>query len=150
MATKKQQRRRQKERRHEWEYVLPDEEGNEVVVDPKELRAEKEAQRPATARTTAKPASGGRRPGREIKPPSWQRVGKRALWFAPLMFLLVMVTSRNTSLGAQIFTTLIMLAIFLPFSYLMDSLMYRQYLKRGGKPPAQDAGRREGRGARKS
>ena len=36
----------------------------------------------------------------------------------------------------QIAMTVWLLAIFLPFSYFMDSMMYRRYLKRTGDEPA--------------
>ena len=45
MPTRKQRRRNQKARRHEYEYVYLDDEGNEVPVEPSELRAEKNGQR---------------------------------------------------------------------------------------------------------
>ena len=45
MPTKKQRRRNQKARRHEYEYVYLDDEGNEVPADPSELRTEKNGQR---------------------------------------------------------------------------------------------------------
>ncbi len=40
MPTKKQRRRREKSFRHEYDFVVEDEEGNEVPVDTTELRAE--------------------------------------------------------------------------------------------------------------
>jgi len=46
MPTKKQRRRQQKSRRHEYEYVYVDDSGQEVPVDPAELRAEKPNAKP--------------------------------------------------------------------------------------------------------
>ena len=80
MPTRKQRRRRQKERRHEYEYVYVDEEGREVEVEPEDEKA------PARKDKRPAPAS---RPRRAIEPPSWQRVGRRALIFAPLMFITI-------------------------------------------------------------
>ena len=41
MAKRKQKRRQQKARRHDWEYVYVDDAGNEVEVDPDELARDK-------------------------------------------------------------------------------------------------------------
>lgn len=126
MPSRKQRRRQAKERRHEYEYVYVDEEGRELEVDPAEVeeRRNGKAKRPEPAR-----ASG--RGGRTVQPPSWNRVGKRALIFAPLMFVTVMLLGGDelgtTGIVAQ---TLVLLAIFLPFSYFMDSLTYRAYQRR--------------------
>src|SRR5437879_4982793 len=74
MATKKQQRRRQKERRHEYEEVWVDAEGNELDYEPTEAEQRKGASK-APAKGKAQPArSRSGRAMREIKPPAWQRV----------------------------------------------------------------------------
>jgi hypothetical protein len=67
-----------------------------------------------------------------VQPPSWRRVGKRALIFAPLMFLTVSFLSSELSVSQKIIQTAFLLAFFLPFSYAMDALMYRMYVRRGG------------------
>jgi hypothetical protein len=124
MPSRKQRRRRAKERRHEWEEVWVDEEGNEV-----EPPAEDDAP-PATAKRSATaPRQTG---GRIVQPPSWRRVAKRGLIFAPLMFLTVSFLSSELSLVQKIGNTVFLLAFFLPFSYAMDALMYRMFLRRGG------------------
>src|SRR5207247_186471 len=88
MPTKKQRRRQQKSRRHDYEYVYVDDEGNEVAVDPTELRAEKDngkvETRGRSATTKKTPARAG---GRVIEPPSWRRAVKRAAIWAPLLVL---------------------------------------------------------------
>jgi hypothetical protein len=127
MPSRKQRRRRAKERRHEWEEVWVDEEGNEVEPPPEEetaTRAEKRGSSPARRQTGM----------RTVQPPSWRRVGKRALIFAPLMFLTVSFLSSELSTGEKIIQTAFLLAFFLPFSYAMDALMYRMYVRRGGRP----------------
>src|ERR687888_101000 len=49
---------------------------------------------------------------------------------------------RRISVPGRIFETVLLLLIFLPFSYFMDSLMYRSYLKRtGAAPPPARRGR---------
>jgi hypothetical protein len=131
MPTRKQRRRQAKTRRHEYEYVYVDEEGNEVEVDVDEVKAERTASRNGRAKPNPRTGAGVR-----VQPPSWRRVGKRGLIFAPLMFLTVMLTSRDASTVQHIAMSVWLLAIFLPFSYFMDSLMYRRYVKRTGGEPA--------------
>ena len=137
MPSRKQRRRRAKDRRHEYEYVYVDEEGREVEVDADEARA--------PAAEAAK--SNGRRPrptagGRTIQPPSWRRVLKRGLVFAPFMFLTVTFLASELSWQARIAQTLWLLLIFIPFSYLLDRMMYRRFLKQSGASPAPGAPRR--------
>jgi hypothetical protein len=139
VPSRKQRRRRLKERRHDYEYVYVDDEGHEVEVP-------EDAQQQAPTRAGGKAASGSRagattRAGRRIEPPSWSRVGKRALFIGPVMFLLINLLGKNLSTAQRIYETVVLLAIFLPFSYFMDSLMYRSYLKRtGAAPPSRRRG----------
>ena len=129
MATKKQRRRRQKGRRHEYEYVYVDDEGNEIEVDEEELKA----QRAASKNGRAKPrAAGG---GPRVQRPSWRRTLKRGLIIAPLMFVTVMLLDRDLLWWQWLVQTLWLMAIFLPFSYFMDSFMYRRYARRMGLDP---------------
>jgi hypothetical protein len=124
MPSRKQRRRRAKERRHEWEEVWVDEEGNEV-----EPPSDDDAPRATAKATAAAPRQTGMR---NVQPPSWRRVAKRGLIFAPLMFLTVSFLSSELSLVQKIGNTVFLLAFFLPFSYAMDALMYRMFLRRGG------------------
>ncbi len=135
MPTRKQRRRREKGRRHEYEYVYVDEEGREVEVDDAE---EAEAARPQGREPAAadgkrpKASRTGARAGRTVQPPSWRRVGKRGLIFAPLMFLVVTILSPDFSTAERIQQTLFLLLVFLPFSYVMDSMTYRMWRRRAG------------------
>ncbi|MEX1358532.1 MAG: hypothetical protein WD981_07915 [Gaiellaceae bacterium] len=135
MPTRKQRRKRQKELRHEWEEVYVDAEGREL--EPEEVE---EILPPKPER---KPGARGRqqqsqaRGGRAIQPPSWRRVLKRAAIFAPLMYVfLYFVTRNDPEMGPQelVIQTAMLLLIFLPFSYLMDSFTYRLWKKRQAKP----------------
>jgi hypothetical protein len=124
MPSKKQRRRREKSLRHEYEYVLLDEEGNELPIEPTEL---KKKETPAKARSGARPA----RAVRTVQPPSWQRVAKRGLLFAPVMFIMVTILGgKKLDTTQQIMQTLMLLVFFLPFSYLMDTFAYRTYKTR--------------------
>ena len=122
MPSRKQRRRRAKDRRHEYEYVYVDEEGREVETAEAEQEKKKADKRPP-------PRS---RSGRKVEPASWNRVGRRALIFAPLMFLTIRLLERGEPIGASIMRTVFLLALFLPFSYVMDSMLYRAHLKRTG------------------
>jgi hypothetical protein len=122
VPTRKQRRRRAKERRHEYEYVYVDEEGREVEVEPGEAKApERKDKRPAPSRG-----------GRVVQPPSWNKVGRRALIFGPLMFITIRLLERGEPITASLFRTIFLLLIFLPFSYVMDAVLYRTYQRRMG------------------
>jgi hypothetical protein len=125
MPSRKQRKRRAKAKRHEWEEVWVDEEGHEIEPPPE---AELEAPSRNGKRTRQAPIQ--QRGGRQVQPPSWQRVGKRGLIFAPLMFLTVTFLSGDLTVIQRIVNTVFLLAFFLPFSYLMDTLMYRMAEKR--------------------
>ena len=127
MPTRKQRRRRQKERRHDWEEVYVDETGRELAPDeaaevaPPQTRSRENGRRAAGPRPT-----GRRAPDR----PSWRRVAKRALIFAPLMFVVITVLDPDTSPAARVLYTAQLIALFVPFSYFVDTIAYRMYRKR--------------------
>jgi len=121
MPTRKQKRRRQKDRRHDYEYVYVDEEGREVEVDEPGKAPSKSKNGTGPVRT---------RGGRQVNPPSWNRVAKRGLIFAPLMFITIRLLERGEPIAASVFRTVFLLLVFLPFSYVMDSFLYRSYQRR--------------------
>ena len=128
MPSRKQRRRRDKDRRHEWEYVYVDDTGEEVEAPEDGGVISRNGKRTGQERKGTTSGSGMR----EVKPPSWARVGKRGLLFAPLMFLTVTLFSSDLSMTQRLVNTAFLLAFFLPFSYAMDALMYRLYRKRSG------------------
>jgi hypothetical protein len=127
MATKKQKRRRAKGQRHD--YVWIDDEGNEV--EPDETSSAKGAKRESTSRLQ-----------REPQAPSWNRTLKRGAIFAPIMFGTVFLLSPDLPTVTKITQTLLIVAIFVPFSYFIDRLFYRQAMRRRARGE-QPAGRRE-------
>ena len=127
MPSRKQRRRRAKERRHEWEDVWVDDEGNEIEPPPEADIQSRNGKR------TAAPAKRQSKGRRAVQPPSWGRVGKRALIFAPLMFLTVSFLSKGAAPIQNVLQTAFLLAFFLPFSYAMDVFMYRMYTRRSGR-----------------
>ena len=139
MPSRKQRRRRAKERRHEYEVVYVDEEGREVEVDPAELRKEKEK---PPARDGKKPDARSRRPPRPVKPPSWNRTLRRGIIFFPLFFFLFTTVQRHTGIAARLALSLLYTALFVPFMYLVDRTTYRAYLRRTGGSPDRPGRRR--------
>ncbi len=119
MPTRKQRRRRAKEHRHE--YVWEDEEGNELESEEVPARKGGGAQSSRSAPT---------RSGREAQPPSWRRTLKRGLVFAPVMFIVVMLLSNDLTLVEQITQAAFVVAIFIPFSYFLDGVLWRTFKKR--------------------
>ena len=118
MPTRKQRRRRAKEHRHE--YVWEDAEGNELDAEEVPVRkGDSQSQRSTPARV-----------GREAQTPSWRRTLKRGLVFAPVMFVVVMLLSSDLTLVEQITQAAFVVAIFIPFSYFLDGVLWRSFKKR--------------------
>jgi TRAP-type uncharacterized transport system fused permease subunit len=136
MPTRKQRRRREKELRHD--YVWQDAEGNEV--DPAEVRPQRNGSDTKATRPAARERAGGGGGGRQIQPPSWRRTFKRGLIFAPIFLVVVMLLNRQLTLAGAALNTAFLLAVFVPFSYLIDRFMYRSFQKRseraGGQQPS--------------
>jgi hypothetical protein len=134
MPSRKQKRRQQKLHRHEYEEVYVDAEGNELAPEEaQELVAAQPARAAKNGKATrSQPVQRG---GRKIEPPSWRRTARRGLLFAPLMLITVMLLGKNLSLGTQIAQTVMLMAFFLPFSYFMDSMVWRSYQRRAEKKP---------------
>jgi hypothetical protein len=136
MPTKKQRRRRQKDRRHDYEFVYVDDEGQEVEVDPEEVEQAPVKNGKQVAKRTPQKRRDAR-PVRQVAPPSWSKIGKRALIFFPLIFLAFSFVNSKQPVGTRLLVTVVYTAFFLPFMYLMDRAMYRSYLKRTGQPVPQ-------------
>jgi hypothetical protein len=136
VATKKQRRRREKLHRHEYEYVIETEEGEEVVESPRERdRADRPQER------KGEPALVDRR-GRPVQKPTIERVLRRAAIFTPILLLFVYFTSRDRlDLAGIVLNTLILVAFFIPFSYLVDKMVYRMVLRRHERDRAERRGR---------
>ena len=125
MPSRKVRRRRAKLQRHEYEYVLENDEGEEVVVESPRLDSGSEG-KPAKAADVPRD-----RTGREVPKPSVGRVMKRTAIFAPLILIVVFLTSgEDATTAAKIYTTVMLLLFFIPFSYLVDVFMYRMLSRR--------------------
>jgi hypothetical protein len=133
VATKKQQRRRQKERRHEYEEVWVDADGNEIDYEPAQADKSKYSKAPAKAKGQAA-GSRSRRSMKEIKPPSWQRVIRRALLLAPLLFVALSFGKHPSPIAVRLAISVGYTALFVPTFYWIDRLAYRRYLRMTGQP----------------
>lgn len=149
MPTRKQRRRREKSFRHEWEYVEIDPEtGEERPLDPAELKPDKpeKEEKPAAARGK-QPQKAGARGRREPPPPSWQRVWKRTAMFAPVFALFIYWTGHSSKNGVSalsiVVSTVVLVAFFAPFSYLVDTMTYRMWLKRSGGAQAKQPAKKK-------
>jgi hypothetical protein len=141
MATRKQRRRREKGRRHEYEYVYVDDEGQEVKVDEPESEPEPKAAKPKPATPGQKPIPGTKQKAaatpageRVVEPPTWSRVARRAAIFAPFILIFFYITkAKSDSTTIVLLRTLPLIALLIPFMYMVDSFAYRSYQKRLAK-----------------
>lgn len=122
MPSRKQRRRREKTFRHEYEYVLTDDDGNEVEVAPTELRKERDEPK---AKAKSAPA---KRPVREVQPPSWRRAVRRGGLMGALLLVIM-----STLFKAPVVIAVLYAAMLIPFTYAIDRVSYRSYLRRSGK-----------------
>ena len=133
MPTRKQKRKTQKERRHEYETVWVDEEGNELEEPPEDLapKPEKSNGTKPTANAKARPQRSGR-PARVPPPPSWQRAAKRAALLGIVVFILFSFTASRSHAGwaAALLPALLYTALFIPFTYWIDRFAYNRYLQK--------------------
>jgi len=135
MATQKQRKRRAKEKRHDYELVYVDEEGVERPVEREEAPRKPVGRgSKATASKTQKSTSagkGGGRGGRTAQPPSWNKVIKRGAIFAPIFYATVLLLGGGkVTYAAALVQSILLLAVFIPFSYFMDRVVWRQQQKR--------------------
>jgi hypothetical protein len=139
MPTRKQRRREQKSRRHDWEYVYVDEEGNEVEVDPADLKPEKTARDAAKSRNGKPSKVGGRRGSQRVPPqPSWPRAAKRAAILG-VFFVIVfgfLLRGKNSNPAGAVLIGVVYAIAFIPLQYFIDRTVYRAYLRRQGRAGA--------------
>jgi len=134
MPTRKQRRREAKLRRHEWEEVYVDADGRELAREEVEEpeRPARNGHRPEKKRT----ASTAPTSTRGIQPPSWRRVLRRGAVFAPLMFVVVhFLSPADVKTAQKVAQTAFLLVVFIPFSYVMDTITYRLSQRRKAAAP---------------
>jgi hypothetical protein len=132
MPSRKQRRREAKAKRHEYETVWLDADGNELDVVPEEL--ERPTKERAGSRNGGKPAASRpqpqRRGGRVPPEPSWNRAVKRAGLLGIVVFVLFSFTAKGNYLSV-VPLALLYTALFIPFTYYIDRFAYRRYLAKG-------------------
>jgi len=127
MPSWKQRRRRAKLQRHEYEYVIETEEG-EVPVERSREAGEARAGGRNGSRSDTTVVD---RRGRPVEKPTLRRVLRRAAIFAPLLVLFVWLTGGDQlGVAGVVFQALVLIAFFIPFSYLVDAMVYRMLLRR--------------------
>lgn len=148
MASKKQQSRVAKAKRHglgrhAYEYVMVDEEGNEIEVE--------EADKPASGKVKRSSGGGkaaaGQKPARRVKepqPPSLKRLGKRSALFVPLILLLTL-SQKKISVESRVIQAVIFLVVFVVLMWGSDHLVWKIWQKRQAKEAAARGGKPGGR-----
>jgi hypothetical protein len=140
MPTRKQRRRAQKERRHDYETVWVDEEGNELEEPPEDLvpppRERNENGKPKPKAKT-QPQRGGRQV--RVPPrPSWQRAAKRSLIIGGALFAVIYVlgSKGGHSVAGALILAVIYTAIFIPAQYTIDRFAYNRWQRREAQQAA--------------
>ena len=142
MPSRKQKRREAKSKRHEYEFVYVDGDGNELDEVPDELLAPKERRNGAKAATAKKPAqrpqARGSRSGRTPQPPSWSRSLKRAAILGAVVFVFFSFFGGkgNAKYAVALQLTAMYTLLFVPFTYAIDRFAYRRWQARQHGAPA--------------
>jgi hypothetical protein len=125
----------EKERRHEYETVWVDAEGNELEEAPEELAAAPEK---SEKRNGAKPQAKKQAPqrgGRAIRvppAPSWQRAGKRSVILGVVIFAFFYLAGSkgHHNLGSALLISLLYTGLFIPFSFMIDRFAHNRWQRR--------------------
>jgi hypothetical protein len=136
VATRKQRKRSQKERRHEYETVWVDSEGNELEEPPEDAPARTPAQRDAKPQQK-RPQQRSSRATREPLPPSWRRASKRAVMLGAVIFALFAILQKGGKAGyvSALLLAVMYTALFIPFTYYVDRFSYRRWQRRIAEQP---------------
>jgi hypothetical protein len=136
MPTRKQRRRTQKERRHEYETVWVDEEGNELDGPPENIAptpGKRDDGKPKSKPKVNATQQRGGRPVRVPPPPSWQRAAKRAVIIGAVIFVFIyIVGARNggRSPASAALLAVIYTALFIPFQFMLDRFAHNRWQRR--------------------
>jgi hypothetical protein len=135
VPTRKQKRRDAKAKRHEYEFVYVDDEGNELDDVPAELEQPKERRNGSKAEPAKKPArqqARGGRAGRTPQPPSWKRSAKRAAILGAIVFVFFSFAGGkgNARYAVALELTALYTLLFVPFTYAIDRFAYRRWQAR--------------------
>jgi hypothetical protein len=140
MPSRKQRRRQLKEKRHEYEFVYVDADGNELDEPPDGF--EEETKQRAVSRNGSKPDPKGQkkkpsqRSARTPPVPSWNRAIKRGGLLGVVVFALFSFTAKG-HWASVIPLALLYTVLFVPFTYTIDRFAYKRWQARqpGAAPP---------------
>jgi hypothetical protein len=144
MPSRKQRRRELKQKRHEYEFVYVDGEGNELDELPegfeeeqKERSAARNGSKPAAKKQPAQRGAAGTRSGRTPPVPSWNRALKRGALLGVVVFALFSFTAKG-HWASVLPLALLYTVLFVPFTYVIDRFAYRRWEARtsGGTAPS--------------
>jgi hypothetical protein len=124
MPTRKQKRREAKSKRHDYEFVYLDDEGNEVEAPEEDAAPER---RRNGAKAASKKPAPSTRSRRTPQPPSWQRAARRAVILGAVVFILFGMLNKSHNYAGAAVAALIYTALFIPFTYFLDRFAYRRY-----------------------
>jgi hypothetical protein len=135
MPSRKQRQRKLKAKRHEYETVWLDADGNELEEAPPELvEHEEQKKKDKAVATTSKgaPQQRGGRTVRQPPEPSWNRALKRAALLGIVVFFLFSLTARHSSNRylAALIPAVIYTAMFIPLTFFIDRFAYRRWQAR--------------------
>jgi hypothetical protein len=124
----------QKERRHEYETVWVDAEGNELEEPPDEVAAAPN-EKSNGAKPKAKPTAAPRRGGRQVREPpapSWQRAARRSVILGVVIFAFFYLAGSkgHHNLGSAFLVSLLYTALFIPFSFMIDRFAHNRWQRR--------------------
>jgi len=140
MPTRKQKRRDLKAKRHDYEFVYLDGEGNELDEIPEELEQPKKER---TNGSKPKPAAGKRaqsattRGRRQPPVPSWSRAFKRGAMLGAVVLVLFSLGSKG-HIVSIIPLAILYTLLFVPFTFYVDRFAYKRWQARqpgGGATP---------------
>jgi hypothetical protein len=136
MPTRKQKRRDLKSKRHEYEYVYVDSEGNEVEepeeADPPAKQASTTNGSKPKQPTAKKPATQSGRPRREPQAPSWKRAAKRSALLGVFVLIFFSFTAKGNLI--RVLPTAVLFSVaYVPIMYYIDRMAYRRFQSRGAK-----------------
>ena len=147
MPTRKQRRRTQKERRHEYETVWVDAEGHELEEPPDEVAAPTRERRDngkPKPRTQQQRQRGGRS-GRVPPPPSWQRATRRSLILGVVVFVLfyaIGAKNGHHNFFSAAAIAVIYTGLFIPFTFMIDRWTHNRWQRRTEQQAGKTAAKR--------
>jgi hypothetical protein len=137
MATRKQRKRVQKDRRHEQAWYQIDEFGNETEIEaserddqPSTQKSDSKAKQPAKQRPS--------RATREPLAPSWRRALKRSGLIGAVVFVLFVILGSKGgkhNYALALIYALGYTALFVPFTYYLDRFAYNRWQRKTAEQP---------------